>query len=334
MPRKSSGVAIAAMSPASHLRRVGAQVLPAHRPGRCRPTAGPCTSAPSRPSSSRALCDGLPGGRSPARTGERFSTMPRLALAAVGPQGLQRQAVAQQQVVGHLHGGGAVAEAGREDAVFVAQLGHHPGLVVGGDRWRCGRPRRRFMLQRVVDEAVHRVARWPSRPASCRTSRQVPVVQRQVGLACRGPAGHRPGARRRRRPASGSTRPAIKGCTRGHDTLKSGRQSTPRSGDEVQVLRPDGGTWSQATSPLLPSAMAPGTWRQKLSQTDSPLPIDRGRPFDLVRAGGHAPDESRAGKRWPGSERRGGSSWIGRQGRTAWGRVGVAAAGVATPSAG
>ena len=55
----------------------------------------------------------------------------QLRLAALGSQRLQRQAVAEQQVVRHLHGRAAVLEAGREQARFMPQRGHHPGFVVG-----------------------------------------------------------------------------------------------------------------------------------------------------------------------------------------------------------
>jgi hypothetical protein len=80
------------------------------------------------------------------------------ALGAVGPQRLQRQAVAEQQVVRHLGGDLAALDAGREVALVVAQRGDDPGLVVRGDAGEAV-AQARVHVARVVDEAVHRVAR-------------------------------------------------------------------------------------------------------------------------------------------------------------------------------
>jgi hypothetical protein len=64
-------------------------------------------------------------------------------------QGLQRQAVAEQQVVRHLHGGArGWLMPGANTPCLVAQHRHHPGLVVGGDaRPRGHRGRARHLAR-------------------------------------------------------------------------------------------------------------------------------------------------------------------------------------------
>ena len=74
----------------------------------------------------------------------------------------------------------AVLDAGGEVALLVAQHGHHPGLVVRGQR-RQAVTQAAVHAQHIVDEAVHRVARGPA-AAVLQGLRQVPVVQGQVRL--------------------------------------------------------------------------------------------------------------------------------------------------------
>jgi hypothetical protein len=148
-------------------------------------------------------------------TGRQVQHDAQLAAATVGPQRLQRQAVAEQQVVRHLHRGGTALQARREDAPLVAEHGHHPGLVVGGDGRHA--VAQLAHVPGVVDEALHRVA---VRPAALvlQGLRQVPVVQRQVGLhAAREQAVDQALVEGQ---AGAFQAPWPSGCTRGQDTEK------------------------------------------------------------------------------------------------------------------
>jgi hypothetical protein len=69
--------------------------------------------------------------------------MPSLRGAAVGAQGLQGQAVAEQQVVRHLQARVRLFRPGAKDAVLVAQHGNHPGFVVRGWMLAQWLPKRR-----------------------------------------------------------------------------------------------------------------------------------------------------------------------------------------------
>ena len=106
--------------------------------------------------------------------------MPSAAAAAVGAQRLQGQAVAEQQVVRapapRRRGWRCRARNGRSRGRAWAMTQGSLCVVMAATR----SPRRRSMPRRVVDEAVHGVARRPAAVVLQRL-RQVPVVQRQVG---------------------------------------------------------------------------------------------------------------------------------------------------------
>ena len=104
----------------------------------------------------------------------------QLRGGALRAQRLQRQAVAQQQVVRDLDRDAARLDARREVALVVAQHRDDPGLVVRRDRGHAV-AEAALHAQRVVDEVVHRLARIPAALVLQRL-RQVPVVERQVRL--------------------------------------------------------------------------------------------------------------------------------------------------------
>ena len=204
-------------------------------------------------------------------------------------------------------------DAGREDAGLVAQHGHHPGLVVGGDGGHAVAEAAGHAA-RVVDEAVHRVA---VRPAALLLQRlgQVPVVQRQVGLdAARQQAVDQalvevqalgvPGARavglhaRPRRP-------------------RSGRHRRPGSRDEVQVLCP---AVVVVAGDVAVAAVGDGAGHGGRSCPRSTALARRPRPH--LRSGTRwwpRPRRSRAGKRGRGGKARW-RSWR-KQGRRTGGRL-------------
>ena len=104
----------------------------------------------------------------------------QLSAAALGPQGLYGQAVAQQQMVRCLRGCAAALDAGGEHAGFMAQHGHHPGFVVGD--YRCEPiTQSRVDAFGVFHKAVYRIAVGPATQGLQRV-RQVPMVQCEIRL--------------------------------------------------------------------------------------------------------------------------------------------------------
>ena len=145
-------------------------------------------------------------------------------------------------------------------------------------RWR-GKPRR------VVDEAVHGVARRPA-AAVLQRLRQVPVVERQVGLhAAREQAVDEAFVEVQALGVPGAAAGGLHARPADREAVGVDPSAAIRSRSPQPVAR-----GRRPPSPSLPSAMAPGR-RQKRSQIDSPLLVRGSGPLDLEAAGRHAPDE-------------------------------------------
>jgi hypothetical protein len=238
-----------------------------------------------RPSSKRAAACvlGAVGGRADWRQVQHDA---QPAAATVGTQRLQSQAMAQQQVVGDLHGGAPLADARREHAMLVAEHRHHPRLVVGGDGGHAVTESRRHGAC-IVDEARHGVAR---RPAAfvLQGLRQVPVVQGQVGRdAARQQAVDQalvelqPGLVERAPPLGLDARPADREAVgidpQGRDQVQVGVQP-------VVVVAGDAAIGAVGDGAGLAAEAVP----DRLA-----LAVGLCGALDLERAGGDAPDEIR-----------------------------------------
>ena len=101
-------------------------------------------------------------------------------LAALLPEGLKRQPMAQQKVVGRLRSGGATFDAWRKDTLVITQHRHDPRLIVGRDGSHTIAHAPVYAL-RILHKPVHGI---PVCPASGRLqlAGQVPVVQGEIGL--------------------------------------------------------------------------------------------------------------------------------------------------------
>ena len=87
--------------------------------------------------------------------------MPSLAGQPSRRSARKGGAVADEQVVGHLQHGAAVLDAGRKDALLVAEHGHDPGLVVGGDGVHPAAKAARH-LTRIAHEVLDGLTRGPA----------------------------------------------------------------------------------------------------------------------------------------------------------------------------
>ena len=168
----------------------------------------------------------------------------------------------------------------------MAQLGHHPGLVVGGDGGDAITESRRHGA-RIVDEARHGVARRPA-AVVLQGLRQVPVVQGQVGRdAARQQAVDQalvelqPGLVERAPPLGLDARPADREAV-GID---------PQGRDQVQVgVQPV----VVVTGPAAVGAVGDGAGLATEAVPDRlALAVGLRGALDLERASGDAPDEVR-----------------------------------------
>ncbi len=208
----------------------------------------------------------------------------QLGDGACGAQRLQRQAVAEHQVVGDLRGDAARLDARGESAFVVAQHRDHPRLVVRRDG---GQPVAQATLdaQRVVDEVVHRRARIPAALVLQRL-RQVPVVERQVR---RQPARQQavdeavverqallvPGALAQRLHARPRDREAVEVDAQAGDQIEVGVEPVVVVAGDVAVARV--GDRAGDAAEAIPDRFA--------------LAVLEGGAFDLEGARGHAPYE-------------------------------------------